>query len=99
MSRIFENVTETRGFYSADFLSGSGSSTEPVVLTRATHNGGNHGERRVSVKGILFSQHSINSGERQEAERMSVGSERTETKENTLGSGKDLLFLGRSICR
>tara|TARA_R110002111_G_scaffold177322_1_gene243479 strand:- start:120184 stop:120612 length:429 start_codon:yes stop_codon:yes gene_type:complete len=31
------NLAETRGFYSADFFRGSGSSAEPVVLTRATH--------------------------------------------------------------
>ncbi|WP_339731211.1 hypothetical protein [uncultured Gimesia sp.] len=49
------NVAETRAFYNADFFSGSGSSTEPVVPTRATHNGVNHGERRVGVKLNLIS--------------------------------------------
>tara|TARA_R110002095_G_scaffold108255_1_gene94807 strand:+ start:1410 stop:1946 length:537 start_codon:yes stop_codon:yes gene_type:complete len=35
--RLLFNLAETRGFYSADFFRGSGSSAEPVVLTRATH--------------------------------------------------------------
>ncbi len=52
---FLSNVAETRGFYSAGFLSGFGSSAEPVVHSRATHNGVNLGERRVGVKGILFS--------------------------------------------
>tara|TARA_R110002095_G_scaffold150422_1_gene130110 strand:+ start:227580 stop:228014 length:435 start_codon:yes stop_codon:yes gene_type:complete len=52
---FMSNVAKTSGFCSAGFFSGSGSSAEPVVLTRATHNGGNHGERRVGVKGVIFS--------------------------------------------
>jgi len=59
------NVAETRGFYGAEVLSGSGSSAEPVVFSRATHNGVNLGERRVGVKGILFSRRFIDAGELQ----------------------------------
>ncbi len=32
------NLAETRAFYNADFFSGSRSSAEPVMLTRATHS-------------------------------------------------------------
>ncbi|MCA9017768.1 MAG: hypothetical protein KDA77_20760, partial [Planctomycetaceae bacterium] len=53
-------------FYSADFLSGSGSATESVLFSRATHNGDDV-EVRVGVKGILFSYHSIWSGELKES--------------------------------
>ncbi len=67
--RYLLNLAETREFCSAAFFSGSGSSAEPVVPTRATHNGVNHGERRVGVKGIIFSQYSIWSGELEESEQ------------------------------
>jgi len=52
---LLENLAETSGFYSAGFCSGSSSSTEPVVRSRATHQRADHGERRVGVKSNIFS--------------------------------------------
>lgn len=40
VSRLLLNQAETRAFYNADFLSGSRSSPEPVVCSRATHSRG-----------------------------------------------------------
>lgn len=49
------NLAETSDFCSADVCSALGCSPEPVVLTRATHMRGDHGERRVRVKSNFFS--------------------------------------------
>ncbi|QDV49649.1 hypothetical protein Enr17x_16700 [Gimesia fumaroli] len=54
MSRLFENRSETRGFCSAGFFTGSRFAPEPVVFSRATHNSANHGKRCVAVKSIFF---------------------------------------------
>ncbi len=55
VSSVLANLAETRAFYSADIRSTSRSSTESVMLTRATHMRGDHGEPRVGVKRNLFS--------------------------------------------
>ncbi|MCA9017509.1 MAG: hypothetical protein KDA77_19455, partial [Planctomycetaceae bacterium] len=65
MSRLSENVAETRAFFGADFLSACDSSPEPVVFSRATRNGDDP-DVRDGVKRIFFKHHSKRAGELQD---------------------------------
>ncbi|QDV51693.1 hypothetical protein Enr17x_37510 [Gimesia fumaroli] len=55
--RFLLNVAKTRGFYGADFLSACDSLPEPVVFSRATHNGDDL-DVRDGVKRKFFRHHS-----------------------------------------
>ncbi|WP_339733548.1 hypothetical protein [uncultured Gimesia sp.] len=48
------NVAETRGFCSTGFFSGSRSSAEPVVFSRATHIRDHHFKQRDGVKSKMI---------------------------------------------
>tara|TARA_R110002095_G_scaffold173898_1_gene151341 strand:+ start:2275 stop:2748 length:474 start_codon:yes stop_codon:yes gene_type:complete len=49
-STVFSNLSETRGFYSADFLSPSTGAPEPAVFSRATQ------KQRIVAKGTEASR-------------------------------------------
>jgi len=55
VSRVFENMAETRGFYRAEFFSSSRVSAEPEVFSRATQVKAHHSEWRDAVKSDFFS--------------------------------------------
>jgi len=56
VSSVFENLAETSGFYSADFLRSSRASAEPVMFSRATQVKAHHFEWRDAVKSKIDSE-------------------------------------------
>ena len=56
VSSVFENLAETSGFYSADFLRSSRASAEPVMFSRATQVTADHFEWHDAVKSKINSE-------------------------------------------